>query len=198
MVEYALGRTEGAGTSLAEAIMVPSFNLRGIRGGAVGATAANAVPSEATASVDMRLVPDVTPARAESLVVAHLRGLGYHVVADAPDAATRRAHPRLVRLAWERAGYPAYRTALDAPVGRAVAAVLTDAQGRPPVLTPTLGGSLPLYVFGETLGAPVVVLPIANHDNNQHAANENLRLQNLWDGIDAYAALFAGLGARWP
>ncbi len=194
--DLALGRTEGGG-ALAEQIMAPAFNLRGIRGGAVGASAANAVPTEASASVDLRLVPDLTPARAESLVVAHLRKLGYHVVSAAPDAATRRAHPRLVRLAWERAGYPAYRTPLDAPVGVAVARVLADAQGAPPVLAPTLGGSLPLHLFGETLGAPVVVLPIANHDNNQHAANENLRLQNLWDGVDAFAALFAGLGAAW-
>jgi len=28
--------------------------------------------------------------------------------------------------------------------------------------------------------APIICLPIVNHDNNQHAANENLRLQNLW------------------
>jgi acetylornithine deacetylase/succinyl-diaminopimelate desuccinylase-like protein len=193
---YGLGRTEG-GSVLAEQVMAPAFNLRGIRGGGVGAAAANAVPSEATVSVDLRLVPDLTPARAESLMVAHLRKLGYHVVAGAPDAATRRAHPRLVRLAWERAGYPAYRTPLDAPVGRAIARLLAAAQGTPPVLTPTLGGSLPLHVFGEILGAPVIVLPIANHDNNQHAANENLRLQNLWDGIDAFAAVLAGLGREW-
>ena len=40
----------------------------------------------------------------------------------------------------------------------------------------------------------MIGFPIANHDDNQHAANENLRLQNLWDGIEIYAALFAGLG----
>jgi acetylornithine deacetylase/succinyl-diaminopimelate desuccinylase-like protein len=49
-------------------------------------------------------------------------------------------------------------------------------------------------VFGEVLGAPLVVVPMVNHDNNQHAADENLRLQNLWDGIETYAALFARLG----
>jgi acetylornithine deacetylase/succinyl-diaminopimelate desuccinylase-like protein len=32
-------------------------------------------------------------------------------------------------------------------------------------------------------------LPLANADNNQHGANENLRLQNLWDGIEIYAGL---------
>jgi acetylornithine deacetylase/succinyl-diaminopimelate desuccinylase-like protein len=35
------------------------------------------------------------------------------------------------------------------------------------------------------------------HDNNQHAANENLRLQNLWDGIETCAALLARLGHAW-
>ncbi len=35
------------------------------------------------------------------------------------------------------------------------------------------------------------MVPIVNHDDNQHAANENLRLQNLWDGIDTMAALLA-------
>ena len=62
---------------------------------------------------------------------------------------------------------------------------------------PILGGSLPLSTFGDALGAPVVVVPIANHDDNQHAANENLRLQNLWDGIEEYAGLFARLGVEW-
>ena len=36
-------------------------------------------------------------------------------------------------------------------------------------------------------------LPIANHDDNQHAPNENLRLQNLWDGVEMFAGVFAGL-----
>ncbi len=47
------------------------------------------------------------------------------------------------------------------------------------------------------MGVPVIVLPIANHDNNQHGANENLRVQNLWDGIDLLAGLLVRLGALW-
>jgi acetylornithine deacetylase/succinyl-diaminopimelate desuccinylase-like protein len=39
-----------------------------------------------------------------------------------------------------------------------------------------------------------VTVPVVNHDNNQHAANENLRLQNLFDGIQVYAALISHLG----
>jgi len=32
-------------------------------------------------------------------------------------------------------------------------------------------------------------VPVANYDNNQHAENESIRLQNLWDGIETFAAL---------
>ena len=73
---------------------------------------------------------------------------------------------------------------------------VAEATGTEPVALPNIGGSLPMYVLGEALGAPLVAVPIANHDNNQHAANENLRLQNLWDGIAIYATLAMRLGER--
>jgi hypothetical protein len=40
---------------------------------------------------------------------------------------------------------------------------------------------------------PVIGLPTVNFDNNQHAADENQRLQNLWDGNETYAAMMASL-----
>jgi acetylornithine deacetylase/succinyl-diaminopimelate desuccinylase-like protein len=83
---------------------------------------------------------------------------------------------------------------MDLPAPAAVARVVEEAVGVPVIRLPTLGGSLPVFVFEEVLGAHVVGLPIANHDNSQHAANENLRLQNLWDGIEIYAGLLARLG----
>jgi acetylornithine deacetylase/succinyl-diaminopimelate desuccinylase-like protein len=66
-----------------------------------------------------------------------------------------------------------------------------EAVGGPVIRMPTLGGSVPMRLFQEKAGSPVIGLPIVNHDNNQHAANENLRLQNLWDGIEVYAVLLA-------
>ena len=36
-----------------------------------------------------------------------------------------------------------------------------------------------------------ILMPIVNHDNNQHSFDENLRIQNLWDGIELMAALLA-------
>jgi acetylornithine deacetylase/succinyl-diaminopimelate desuccinylase-like protein len=57
------------------------------------------------------------------------------------------------------------------------------------VLQPTMGGSLPLYLFEKLLKVNTISVPIANHDNNQHAENENIRLQNLFDGIETMGSL---------
>ena len=43
----------------------------------------------------------------------------------------------------------------------------------------------------------MITLPIVNYDNNQHAADENLRIQNLWEGIETYVALLSGMGKSW-
>ncbi len=78
---------------------------------------------------------------------------------------------------------------MDLPAVQEVIAAAERAAGEPVILMPTLGGSLPLYLFTDLLGRPLVIVPIANHDNNQHAPDENLRLANLWYGIDLFAAL---------
>jgi acetylornithine deacetylase/succinyl-diaminopimelate desuccinylase-like protein len=86
---------------------------------------------------------------------------------------------------------------MSLPASRAVVRAIEEGWGRPVLRVPMLGGSIPVYVFDDVLKAPVIILPIANHDNNQHAAWENLRLQNLWDGIGIYAALLARLDDAW-
>jgi hypothetical protein len=52
-----------------------------------------------------------------------------------------------------------------------------------------MGGSLPLGDVERPLGTRTIVLPSANLDDRQHSFDENLRLQNLWDGIELMAAL---------
>jgi acetylornithine deacetylase/succinyl-diaminopimelate desuccinylase-like protein len=192
----ALGRREQVRTRLMDAITIPALNVRGLRSAEVGERAANAVPTEAQASIDFRLVPDVTPALVKTLVEAHIRAQGFHIVTTDPDEATRRAHPRLARVDWGP-GYPGYRASMDLPVSRAVVTIVEQATGAIPVRMPNMGGSLPLYLFADILKAPIVTLPVVNHDNNQHAANENLRIQNLWDAIEVYAVLLARLEPEW-
>jgi acetylornithine deacetylase/succinyl-diaminopimelate desuccinylase-like protein len=191
--DLALGWTEGQPVPLAERITRPAVNLLGFSVGQVGAKAKNAIPPVAQAVVGFRLVPDVTPEIVRAATEKHIRAQGFHIVHEEPDEEMRREHARVVWLEWEM-GYPALATDMDLPISKAVARVVDEAVDGPIVLTPSLGGSLPLYIFSEILGAPpIVVVPIANHDNNQHAPNENLRIKNLWLGIEIYAALMARL-----
>lgn len=191
-----LGRTEGAGAPLADQVSRPALNVSGISGGRTGAAAANVIVPEATAYLDFRLVPDQRPERVRSLLEAHLVKRGYHVVHDDPDSLTRRSHPRIIKVTGD-AGYPATSTPLDLPASRAVIRAAEASLGEGVVVEPPLGGSLPLYMFKEVLGVPLIMVPIVNHDNNQHGENENLRIRNLWDGIELYAGLVAKLGRMW-
>jgi acetylornithine deacetylase/succinyl-diaminopimelate desuccinylase-like protein len=191
--ELALGRTEGPdGEHILDTLMRPALNLRGFSGGDVGEKTTNSIPTEATASIDFRLVPDQTPEGVRAKVEAHLQALGYTLVRETPDRATRRKTPRLLKVTWEP-GYPSARTSMDLPVSRAVSRVISESFGYSVVELPTLGGSVPMYLFTDVLKTPVVGVPIANHDDNQHSSNENIRLQNLWDGIETCAALLARL-----
>jgi acetylornithine deacetylase/succinyl-diaminopimelate desuccinylase-like protein len=174
--------------------MLPALNVRGIESGHVGAQASNTIQTEARASIDFRLVPDETPESVKPLVERHIAAQGYTIVRDTPDAQTRQKDPKLIKLAWG-AGYPPARTPLDLPLSEEIEKIMSSA-GHDPIRLPTVGGSIPMYLFQQPNDTPVIGLPIANHDDNQHAADENLRLQNLWDGIEVYSALFAGLGAN--
>ncbi len=193
--ELGLSWSEGEGQRLVELLMIPALNIRGIRAGHVGQTAQNAIPTEATASLDFRLVPNQTPEGVRRRVEDYLRQQGFHIISHAPTLEERRQHPKIVRLVWGP-GYPPARTSMDLPVSRALTHLIEEAFGAPLVKMPTLGGSIPMYLFQEILQVPVIGVPMVNHDNNQHGANENLRLQNLWDGIELYAVLLAHLGQR--
>ena len=192
----AMGATEANNAPLAERIMLPALNVRGIKAGGVRELAANAIPTEASASIDFRLVPNQKPERVRELVEAHLRSRGFFLVRDTPDSATRMTHPKIVRVEWD-GGYAATRAPMDIPFSRALLAAASSGAANPPLAVPMLGGSLPTSTFEQVLGVPLVVLPIANYDNNQHAANENLRLQNLWDVIELFAAVMARVGHEW-
>jgi acetylornithine deacetylase/succinyl-diaminopimelate desuccinylase-like protein len=56
---------------------------------------------------------------------------------------------------------------------------------------PLQEASWPVSTIAEALDVPAIFVPIANHDSNWHGPNENLRLQNLWEGIEVMAALLA-------
>ena len=71
-------------------------------------------------------------------------------------------------------------------MSRSLLRIMTATPATEPVSTPT---NIVKSVRGQPRYAPTITVPVANYDNNQHAENENIRLQNLWDGIETYAAL---------
>jgi acetylornithine deacetylase/succinyl-diaminopimelate desuccinylase-like protein len=188
MRELGLASNEASGRSLAEAINLPSLNIDGLRAEDVGAHSRTIIPAEATATVDLRLVKGIDPKVQVDRLIAHIKKQGYAVVSEEPKMETRLAHPLIARVVAER-GYPAVRTSMSLPVVQRVIAAVGGAAGYKPVLLPTMGGSGPLWILEVATGVPQVGVPIVNHDNNQHSSNENVRLQNLWDGIEVFAAI---------
>lgn len=189
--EFGLGRRLGGETRLEERILGPAIIVKGIDGGGVGDAAANVIRSRARASLNVRIVPEQTPATVRENFLGWLEGRGFHVVQwREPSEAELRDHPQVVRLD-AGLGYPGYRTSLTSPEAGRLLEVLDAIGGEPTLLTPTMGGSLPVYRFDAALDMPILFLPVANHDNNQHGRDENLRLRNLLDAIDMFAALLA-------
>ncbi len=184
---------DGRGKSLVELINEPSLNIRGLRSAYVGAESQNIVPTQATASLDLRLVKNILPEKQFARVVAHVRKQGYYVTASEPTNEERAKYPRIARVT-SSGGYPAARTSMDLPVSQTLVRVVEGAVGAPVVKMATLGGSAPMYIF-ENLKLPVIGVPIVNHDNNQHSENENLQLGNFWRGIEIYGSLLSEL--KW-
>jgi acetylornithine deacetylase/succinyl-diaminopimelate desuccinylase-like protein len=187
MRDLGLTRVLGKSSRL-EGVTQPTLNVDGLASGQTGAAGVNAVPTTATASLDIRLVKGMDREQTVQRLIEHVRRQGYHVTDVEPDAQLRLKHAAIARVVVYPGGYNAARTPLDLPVARKVVATLETVR-KPLVLMPTLGGSLPLSIIEETLGVPTITVPTVNHDNNQHARDENLRLQNLWDGIETLAVL---------
>ena len=187
--QLGLSRTEGGGKSLMELINVPSLNINGFASGDVGELARNVIPTTAMAVLDLRLVKGNDHRRQVERLIAHVRKQGYFVTEQPPTDAERTQHPLIARINVRPGGYNAERTSMDLPVSLAVIEAVQSTTRDKIVLLPTSGGSLPLSIITENLKTVTISVPIANYDNNQHAENENVRLQNLWDGIETFAAL---------
>ena len=189
--ELGIAKPEGGGKKLIELINEPSLNIRGLRSAYVGEHAQNVVPEKAEASIDARLVKGEDPQKKSAQIVGFIRKHGFYVIDHEPTMEERREHPRIAKII-DEGGYRASRTAMDLPVSKALVQVVQDAMGGNAVIAPTLGGSVPMYIF-EDLGLPWIGVPIVNYDNHQHSADENLRLGQFWRGIEEYGAILADL-----
>ncbi len=188
MNEFWLGSTEGSGKKLAELITLPSLNIRGMASSRIGAQASNVIPARATATIDMRLVKGMDFKITSQRLIEHIRNQGFFIVDSEPSADVRRAHAKVALVTVKPGGYNSVRTSMDLPISQEVIRVVESVRG-PSVKIPNFGASTPLDMIEGTLGTRTISIPIANHDDNQHTFDENLRIQNLWDGIELMAAL---------
>jgi acetylornithine deacetylase/succinyl-diaminopimelate desuccinylase-like protein len=189
--ELGIAKPEGGGKKLVELIQEPSLNVRGLNSAYVGERAQNVVPEKAEASLDARLVKGEDPRHKFEQIVGFIRTQGYFVIDHEPTMEERREHA-LVAKVIDEGGYRASRTPMDLAASKALVQVVQDASGGNTVVAPTLGGSVPMYIF-EDLGLPWIGVPIVNYDNHQHSSDENLRLGQFWRGIEIYGAILADL-----
>jgi acetylornithine deacetylase/succinyl-diaminopimelate desuccinylase-like protein len=193
-LKRALGLARSVGPPrLADGYLQPTLNVRAIHVGDDGPSAANAIATHAEASLDFRLAPGETPKHTRELLEAYLTEQGWFIVRTEPDLPTRLSHPRIVKVIWDEGGAIATKTSLDLPASKAVVASIGRMVGYQPIELPIVGASSGMADIVNQLRVPMAGVSIANYDDNQHAENENLRLGNLWDGIEVYAGLVADL-----
>lgn len=154
----------------------PTFNLAGLSSGYSGPGSKTIIPAKAAAKIDFRLVPDQKPEK----------------VLEAFTAAVKERNPNAeVR---DLGGVPPSRTDPSSPASRVVAEAVKKGWGSEPVRVPSLGGTLPDYVFTRILGVPSFIVPYANHDERNHAPNENLKVGCFRAGVRTTLCLLDALG----
>lgn len=170
-----------------------TLNIRGLRSGLTGPEASTIIPGRASVALDVRLVKNQRREQVYRRIIDHIRGQGF-VVIESPDAEVPDAlRGRAIRVV-EKRGYDPAKTPLDAPLAQRVIDAVSRAHGgQDAVLLPTLGGSVPLWAFTDILGLPTLVVPYANANNRQHAPNEHLRLDHLFQGVRTTARLLTEL-----
>jgi acetylornithine deacetylase/succinyl-diaminopimelate desuccinylase-like protein len=186
--EFGLARAEHPDSRIEIQHNRPTLSITGIESGAVYTGTRSAIPGSASARIEMRLVKGLSASTQLDRLVAHIRGQGFHVIESEPDAATRRAHPLIARVTRGSGGFPIGKTSMD-DSRTAVAVKTIGSLDQRVAQLPTIGGSLPFATFTDTLALPTIGLAVVNFDNNQHAANENIRVGHFWEAIEIFAAL---------
>lgn len=188
MQSFWLGHVDGSGKHLLDLINQPSLNINGFSSGQTGAHVTNVIPPTATADLDLRLVVGIDWRAQQERVMDYIRSRGYFIVESEPTREILTSHAKVALVARSLQGYNAVRTPMDLPIAQDVIRAVKSARGEV-VLLPTMGGSVPLGAMERAAQTRTITVPIANYDDNQHTANENLRLRNLWNGVETMAAL---------
>jgi acetylornithine deacetylase/succinyl-diaminopimelate desuccinylase-like protein len=187
--ELLFGQPEIKDKSFLECIAtIPTLNINGIVSANVGRLASNIIPTTASATLDLRLVKGNDVKRQVNKVIKHIEKQGFYVTTTEPTPTEKIKHKNICFINVGH-GYNAQRTSMDLPIAKRVATALKKSTDESIIQSPSAGGSLPLFLFETILKTPPITIPIVNYDNNQHGENENVRIGNLFGGIETMAAL---------
>ena len=157
--------------------MEPTFNIAGISSGYSGEGVKTIIPSTASVKLDIRLVVDQDPADVFNKIVNHIKkhdpGVEVtHLVSMEPS-----------------------RTPADLEIVQVVTDAVANAYEKDPIIQPSLGSSLPVYVWTKILKIPSIIVPYANFDQRNHSPNENIKIDNFLNGIACTCHVIQDLGA---
>jgi acetylornithine deacetylase/succinyl-diaminopimelate desuccinylase-like protein len=179
---------EKVGRNLREALMYPTLTLTRMVGGSLDKDgklvpfAGAVIPAVAVATIAIRTVPETPAAYLRDVFTKYVASQGYQLVAGQPTDEERRRFRNLAALTVS--GNPGVRSGGPSdPLGAWLRRASRKAFGAEANVAPMLGASLPIDAAIQALKVPFVIAPLANGDDNQHAANENLRLGNYLAGV---------------
>jgi acetylornithine deacetylase/succinyl-diaminopimelate desuccinylase-like protein len=158
----------------------PTLELNGLWGGYQGEGAKTVIPAKAYAKFSTRLVPSQEPKKIAKLVEQHLR----------------RLLPKTVSMKFEvlSMGKPWVAPYHD-PIFHVAQTALEKGFGKRAVFIRE-GGSIPFVTqMHDTFKVPCVLIGFGLPDENAHAPDEHLSLENYYGGIKAIAHLYEGLAA---
>ncbi len=173
-----------AGWSALECTAIrPTLDVNGLWGGFQGDGQKTIIPASAHAKVSCRLVPNQDP----DVLFGRLRD---HVLAIAPAGV--RVEVRSL------GGALPVRTDTSHPVAQAALRALRDGFGQEPLLVRSGGTIGVASMFVGTLGLPIVMLGFTNADDNAHAPNEFMVLDNYERGLRTICRLWDDLASMAP
>ena len=154
----------------------PTLDCNGMAGGFQGEGSKTIIPARAMAKITCRLVPDQDPEEIAHLVGAHLEKVG----------ATLGVR---VNVKYSHGGRP-YLAPTSHPVFEVAKRAFAKAFGRPTVFIRE-GGSIPFVrTIADATGKPCLLMGFGQPDENAHAPNEWLDLENFHLGIKSAAHLY--------
>lgn len=167
-------------TTLERLWIRPTLELNGIWGGYQGEGAKTVIPSKAYAKFSTRLVPNQKPEKIAKLVEKQIRKL-----------LRRTVHCKFEVLS---TGKP-WVAAFHDDIFHITQGALQKGFGRKAVFIRE-GGSIPFVTqMYDTFKVPCVLIGFGLPDENAHAPDEHLSLENYYGGIKAIAHLYEDLAS---